>query len=338
MTMTRSGNGHRAAVPALSLTNQGCKHVNSMEEPILRVEHLSHTYSIQWAVKDINFALPQGGVCALLGSNGAGKSTIMNIVAGIIKPTKGDAFVAGVNVGERPMEAKSHIGFLPQFAPLYKDLTIGEYLSYCAAIHDVPEARIASAVDEAMERCGVSHFRKRLIRNLSGGYRQRVGIAQAIIHHPALVILDEPTNALDPNQVLEVRQLIKEISAESTVILSTHILTEVMAVSDHILMIEKGTLAFNGSIHDFHSSFEPDILVANFRNKVEENVLARLEGVSGVEKDASGMYRLHFRDSRDLVESLLKTNAERGWGLTEMWIEQPSLESVFNELSGNTKK
>ena len=312
--------------------------VNSMEEPILRVEHLSHTYSIQWAIKDINFELPRGGVCALLGSNGAGKSTIMNIVAGIIKPTKGDAFVEGINVGERPMEAKRHIGFLPQFAPLYKDLTIGEYLSYCAAIHDVPEAQIASAVDEVMERCGISHFRKRLIRSLSGGYRQRVGIAQAVIHHPALVILDEPTNALDPNQVVEVRQLIKEISTESTVVLSTHILSEVVAVSDHILMIEKGTMVFNGSIHDFHSSFEPDILVTVFHNKVEEDGLARLEGVSGVKKVSENTYHLHFRDSRDIVESLLKANAERGWGLAEMWIEQPSLESVFNELSGNLKK
>lgn len=309
-----------------------------MEDAILKVENLSHTYNIQWAIKDISFILPQRGVYALLGSNGAGKSTTMNIIAGIIKPTQGNIFVQGVNIAEQPQEAKRHIGFLPQFAPLYKDLTIKEYLFYCAAIHDIPKNKAASTVDEAMERCGISHFSKRLIRNLSGGYKQRVGIAQAIIHHPSLVILDEPTNALDPNQILEVRQLIKDISTEASVILSTHILSEVTVVSDHILMIDKGRLVFNGSTHEFHSSFESNTIVSKFRHPVDALALARLEGISKVEKINEKTYHLYFQDPRDAIQSLLKQNTTYNWGLSEMWIEKPSLESVFNELSINQKK
>jgi len=309
-----------------------------MEESILKVENLSHRYSVQWAIKDIDFVLPRKGVYALLGSNGAGKSTTMNIICGIVKPTKGNVFVDRVDMAVNPLEAKRQIGFLPQSVPLYKDLTIEEYLGYCAAIHYISEKDIPGAVKDVMEKCGISHFRKRLLRNLSGGYKQRVGIAQAIIHHPRLVVLDEPTNGLDPNQILEVRRLIRNIAEEATVILSTHILSEVIAVSDYILMIEKGQLVFNGSVSDFHVSFEPNTLLVTFRTEMDEQELACLEGVEKVEVEGNGKYRLFFRDLQEVIDALVKNNTNRNWGLAEMWTEEASLESVFNELSGNVNK
>ena len=215
-----------------------------MEEPIVKVENLSHRYSIQWAIRDINFEIGENGIYGLLGSNGAGKSTTMNIMCGVLKPTEGNILIKGIDAREHPVEAKRHIGFLPQKPPLHMDLTVEEYLTHCANLHDIPANEIREALDKAMERCGITHFRKRLIRNLSGGYQQRVGIAQAIIHEPEFVVLDEPTNGLDPNQIVEVRHLIKEIAVNRTVVLSTHILSEVQATCDYIRMIEQGSLVF----------------------------------------------------------------------------------------------
>lgn len=181
-----------------------------MEEVIVKVENLSHRYSVHWAVRDINFEILKNGIYGLLGSNGAGKSTTMNIMCGVLKPTRGNVFIKGINTRENPVEAKRHIGFLPQQPPLHVDLTVEEYLEYCASLRHIPSKQIHKAVIDVMGKCGISHFQKRLIRNLSGGYQQRVGIAQAIIHKPDFVVLDEPTNGLDPNQIMEIRHLVKE--------------------------------------------------------------------------------------------------------------------------------
>mgnify|MGYP003012965349 CR=1 FL=1 len=167
-----------------------------MEEPVVKVEHLSHRYSIQWAVRDISFEIPRGGIYGLLGSNGAGKSTTMNIISGVIKQTEGQVFINGIDARKRPVDAKRHIGFLPQKPPLYGDLTVEEYLIHCARLRWVADKDLLPAVDEVLAKCGITHFRKRLIKNLSGGYQQRVGIAQAIVHKPDLVIFDEPTTGL----------------------------------------------------------------------------------------------------------------------------------------------
>ena len=198
-----------------------------MEDIIVRVEHLSHRYSIQWAVRDVSFEIPRHGIYGLLGANGAGKSTVMNIMCGVLKQTEGDVIIAGVNTKRDTIAAKKHIGFLPQKPPLYQDLTVEEYLTHAADLRWVTPREMKKAVEEVMERCAITHFRKRLLKNLSGGYQQRVGIAQAIVHKPDLVVFDEPTNGLDPNQIVEIRHLIKSIAEERTVILSTHILPEV---------------------------------------------------------------------------------------------------------------
>ena len=208
-----------------------------MENPIVKVEHLYHRYATQWAIEDISFEIDHVGVVGLLGSNGAGKSTTMNIICGVLKQTSGEVYINGVNSIKDPIAARKNIGFLPQKPPLYPDLTVDEYLRFCAEMRLVDPKKINRAVEETEERCGISHFKGRLWRNLSGGYQQRVSIAQAIIHDPKFVVLDEPTNGLDPNQILAVRHLIRGIAEERTVMLSTHILSEINATCKSIVMI-----------------------------------------------------------------------------------------------------
>ena len=186
-----------------------------MSTPIVEVKHLSHRYSVDWAIRDINFSIEKKGILGLLGSNGAGKSTTMNIICGVLNQTEGDVFINGIDLRKNPVEAKKHIGFLPQKPPLHPDLTVDEYLVHCAVLRRMPSSEIRKAVDYAKERCAISHFSNRLIKNLSGGYQQRVGIAQAIVHNPEFVVMDEPTNGLDPNQILEIRSLIKEIAIDT---------------------------------------------------------------------------------------------------------------------------
>lgn len=189
-----------------------------MEKIIVNIENLSHRYSVQWAVRDVNFQVADRGVYGLLGANGAGKSTIMNILCGVLLQTRGVVQVDGVDNREDPVGLKKHIGFLPQTPPLFGDFTVEEYLNYTGQLRLMEKKLIKPSVEEAMELCKLTHFRKRLLKHLSGGYQQRVGIAQAIIHKPHLVVLDEPTNGLDPNQILEIRQLIKHIAEERAVI------------------------------------------------------------------------------------------------------------------------
>ncbi len=217
-----------------------------MVESIVKIEGLSHRYSVQWAVRDVNLELHHRGIFGLLGANGAGKSTIMNVVCGVIKPTKGTIHIKGIDIQKNPVEAKKHMGFLPQQPPLQGEFTVQEFLVYAANIRLIDDKDVPAAVADVMEKCGLTHVRERLIKNLSGGYKQRVCIAQSIIHKPEFVVLDEPTNGLDPNQILEVRQLIRNISEYCTVILSTHILQEVQALCSHIWMINDGAVVFAG--------------------------------------------------------------------------------------------
>ncbi len=168
-----------------------------MDRPIVKAEHLSHRYSVQWAIKDINLEIDQTGIVGLLGSNGAGKSTTMNIICGVLTQTEGNVIIDGINLKEDPVRAKRHIGFLPQRPPLYGDLNVDEYLTYTAQLRQMAAKDIPAAVEQVKEKCGISHFGRRLIKNLSGGYQQRVGIAQAIVHNPKFVVMDEPTNGLD---------------------------------------------------------------------------------------------------------------------------------------------
>ena len=304
-----------------------------MENSIVRVENLSHRYSVQWAIRDINFEISQHGIYGLLGSNGAGKSTTMNIMCGVLKQTQGDVYIKGINTREHPVEAKLHLGFLPQRPPLHMDLTVREYLVHCAGLRYIPDKKIPHAVSEVMEKCGITHFADRLIRNLSGGYQQRLGIAQAIIHKPEFVVLDEPTNGLDPNQIIEIRHLIKEIAQDRTVVLSTHILSEVQATCDHIRMIEQGNLVFAGTVDEFDNYIMPNTIFVSLvaRPPVEE--LQTIPGISQVEELGGTNYRLHFSDSYNLAERIIETSVARNWRMTAIYEEKSSLDAIFAELS-----
>ena len=304
-----------------------------MKQSIVKVEHLSHRYSVQWAIRDINFEIQRNGIYGLLGSNGAGKSTLMNIMCGVLKQTEGSVFINGVDTKEYPVGAKRYIGFLPQKPPLHTDLTVEEYLRYCAFLRWIPSGKVEQAINEVVEKCGITHFRKRLIRNLSGGYQQRVGIAQSIIHKPVLVVLDEPTNGLDPNQILEIRHLIKEIAEEHTVLLSTHILTEVQATCDYIRMVEQGEIVFSGTVDEFDNYIAPNTLVVTLMEAPSVEEISSIEGVANVEELGGNRFRLKFTDARDVVERIVKMSVAKDWHLMEIGVEKNSLDSIFAELS-----
>ncbi|MEJ5145318.1 ABC transporter ATP-binding protein [Sphingobacterium sp. MYb388] len=307
-----------------------------MENTIVKISHLWHRYGDAWAIQDIDFEINSFGVLGLLGSNGAGKSTTMNIMCGVLNQLKGDVVIGGFDIRKNPIEAKKLIGFLPQNAPLYLDLTVSEYLTQCAHLRLIPKTDIKNAVDKAMAKCGVSHFRNRLISNLSGGYKQRVGIAQAIIHEPKLVVLDEPTNGLDPNQITEVRKLIKEIGEEKSVIFSSHILSEVQATCEQVKMIENGIMVFENSMDAFNNHIEPDSLLMTMANPPIPEVLKSVKGVSDVERLSHQQFRVRFADATDISERLIEASVQAGWRLKELTLEKSSLDQIFAQLSNKT--
>ena len=302
-------------------------------QPIVSVQDLCHRYTKDWALSNVNFTIDKSGIVGLLGSNGAGKSTCMNIMCGVLYATRGDVRVKGVSIREQPLAAKRQIGFLPQQAPLHTELTVREYLRHCAELRDLPVVGIEDAVHHAMEMCGVDHFERRLIGALSGGYRQRVGLAQAILHRPSLVVLDEPTNGLDPNQILAVRELIRRIAEDCTVLLSTHILSEVEAVCDDIKMIENGEIVFEGSIDEFANVVAPHSLVAVFGHPPSESSLLAVPGVEAVDFINTHKIRLGFDGGKEAAETIVASSVAQGWRLQELNFERHTLEEMFARLS-----
>ena len=307
-----------------------------MEKSIVSVKNLSHRYSVQWAVKDVSFEINEKGVTGLLGSNGAGKSTTMNIICGVLNQTQGDVFINGVNLREDPVEAKKNIGFLPQQPPLYTDLTVGEYLRHAAFLRLVEPDKVDEAVDLALEKCSITHFRDRLIKNLSGGY-QRVGIAQAIVHNPQFVVLDEPTNGLDPNQIVDIRNLIRDIAKHHAVLLSTHILSEVQAICDNIYMIESGKLVFSGTMEEFDNYVAPESFIVEFANSPSKEVLENLTENNGIEALEDGSYRIFLKDDISITEKYIQESVKQNWNLKNIYVERASLSEIFAQLSGKAK-
>ena len=308
-----------------------------MEKSIVSVKNLSHRYSVQWAVKDVSFEINEKGVTGLLGSNGAGKSTTMNIICGVLNQTQGDVFINGVNLRENPVEAKKNIGFLPQQPPLYTDLTVGEYLRHAAFLRLVEPDKVDEAVDVALEKCSITHFRDRLIKNLSGGYQQRVGIAQAIVHNPQFVVLDEPTNGLDPNQIVDIRNLIRDIAKHHAVLLSTHILSEVQAICDKIYMIESGKLVFSGTMEEFDNYVAPESFIVEFANSPSKEVLENLTENNGIEALEDGSYRIFLKDDISITEKYIQESVKQNWNLKNIYVERASLSEIFAQLSGKAK-
>jgi ABC-2 type transport system ATP-binding protein len=300
---------------------------------ILKIDNLSHRYSTSWAIRDINLEIKQTGVIGLLGSNGAGKSTTMNIICGSLNPTMGKVYIDGIDSREQPLLAKQKIGFLPQTPPLHLDFTVDEYLTYAAELRGLGKAEIPAALEEAKEKCQITHFSSRLLKNLSGGYRQRVGIAQAIIHKPQLVVMDEPTNGLDPNQLIEARKLIKEIGKERTVLLSSHIMSEIHLLCRDIIMIESGRVIFSDTMDAFNNYLQASTIKATFKNSPSVADLAAIPGILQVQALNANEFRLHFQDSTDVSERIIEASYQNGWRMTEILFEKQILDDVFKQLS-----
>jgi ABC-2 type transport system ATP-binding protein len=307
----------------------------------IEVEHLSKFYGATPAIQDVDFSVETGEILGFLGPNGAGKTTTMRILAGYIPATAGTARIAGYDVHEQSLEVRQRIGYLPENPPLYPDMTVEEFLHFVARIKGVAAGDRAKNVNSAIERCQLTEKRRILIRKLSKGYKQRVGIAQAIVHDPPAIILDEPTVGLDPKQIIEVRHLIKSLAGEHTVILSTHILPEVSMTCDRVTIINRGKIAAIGTpdnlLSQLTGSTGYELEVAGDVNSVQD-LLATIPGVSRVEfvppEGDSSRHRLriaHLPEAEPGGE-IANLIVERGLGLYEMRRTRPTLEDVFLEL------
>ncbi len=294
---------------------------------------LTRLYGGREAVSNVSFTLSKGQVLGFLGPNGAGKSTTMKMLTGNLAPSQGSVKICGIDMIENPKEAKALIGYLPEMRPLYKELTVDEYLTIAARLHRVSAKHIKPAVEEAKERCGLSHMSKRLIENLSNGYQQRVGIAQSIIHKPMVVILDEPTVGLDPIQIRDIRALIREIGSDHSVILSTHILPEVEMVCDHVQIIDKGKLVFNGAIDVLKKQRIGNKLLIGMRNPPAVEAMLRIPDLVEAESLPNGQMRVRFAEDSAPAESIVQTAVKNGWGLYQIAPDQTSLEDVFVQLT-----
>jgi ABC-2 type transport system ATP-binding protein len=304
-----------------------------MSTVTVEASHLTRIYGGREAVSDVSFNLNKGEVLGFLGPNGAGKSTTMKMITGNLAPSAGSVRICGIDMIENPKEAKALIGYLPETPPLYRELTVDEYLAVAARLHGVKGAQVKKSIERAKERCGLTEMSKRLIENLSKGYQQRVGIAQAIIHNPMVVILDEPTVGLDPIQIRDIRALIKELGGEHSVILSTHILPEVEMVCDHVQIIHLGKLVFSGGIDVLKQQRRGNRLLVGLNNPPAAEALLAIEGVAAVEQVSPGLLRVRYNEGQSPAEALVQAAVSNGWGLHQINHDQTSLEDVFVQLT-----
>lgn len=302
-------------------------------ETLVSVQNLWRYYGNFCAVKDISFEVHRGQILGFLGPNGAGKTTTMQIITGTLAPSLGQISVAGYDLLDYPLEAKKALGYLPEQPPLYREMQVNEFLEFCAKLHHLPRQSLAQAVDRAIEQCGLEKVTKRLIGNLSKGYQQRVGIAQAIIHSPALVILDEPTIGLDPIQIREIRDLIRNLGQEHSVILSTHILPEVQTVCSHVQIIKNGQFVLNDTIDGLFSQTQTTHLHVKFRRPPEVQKLMQIQGIESVEILENAQMRIQHRAEYNPAEILVEQSVTNHWGLYELIPEKRSLEQIFVELT-----
>src|SRR3982751_4942822 len=306
---------------------------------MIKVENLTKRYAGQTAIQDLNFEVSRGEIMGFLGPNGAGKTTTMRILAGFMPPTSGRATIAGFDVFEQSLQARTHLGYMPENVPLYGDMRVTEYLNYRAALKGVPHRRIAERVGDVKELCGVKDVERKLIGTLSKGYRQRVGLADALLAEPDLLILDEPTIGLDPNQIRQVRELIKNLGRQHTILLSTHILPEVEMTCSRVIIVHKGRI---------EACDTPDNLLGQIRqaggvlveaktgsdNGVEE--LKKISGVREVDTQAEGDWKtfsLRVESGTDVREEIFRLASARRWSLRELSQRRATLEDVFVEIT-----
>lgn len=299
-------------------------------DTLIQASNLTRRFGKWTAVDNLDIELKRGDILGFLGPNGAGKSTTMRMLTGNLVPNEGKVRVNGVDLLEQPLEAKRNLGYLPETPPVYRELTVDEYLDFVARLNAIPKADINSAVILAKERCGLSDVGHRLIGNLSKGYQQRVGIAQAIIHNPTVVVLDEPTVGLDPNQIREIRQLIRDLGEAHSVILSTHILPEVQTLCNRVQIINQGRTVYQSELGSEEGQAES--LRVCLQAEVEETELNAMEGVERAERSDAGCFDLWLQPEYE-IEQLSAALVGAGWGLRELTPQRRTLEQIFVDLT-----
>ena len=317
---------------------------------MIKVEGLTKRYARNVAVDNISFEVEKGRIVGFLGPNGAGKTTTMRVLTCFLPPTSGTATVAGFDVLNEPFEVKKRIGYLPETPPLYPEMEVEEYLTFVGKLKGIPNSELTRRVNEVTERCAVGDVKKKLIGKLSKGYRQRVGLAQAIIHNPDVLILDEPTSGLDPKQIIETRELIHGLAGSHTIILSTHILSEVEHTCEQVIIISKGKVVATDSVANLTNrlrgaeSVAIDVESAGGSLKAAE-VQSRLEQVSGVSRvlskasrDGHLSFEVESLQGRQVRADLARAVVSAGWNLHELRAVGMSLEDIFLQLTASEKK
>ena len=307
--------------------------ISQTDATTISARGLTRRFGAHAAVKKVDLELRRGEVLGFLGPNGAGKTTTMQMLTGNLAPTEGEISICGIDMLARPVAAKAKIGYLPETPPLYRDLTVDEYLTLAAKLHRVPKSRRRDALANAKERCGISDVSRKLIGSLSKGYQQRVGIAQAIAHEPEVVILDEPTVGLDPNQIREIRSLIRELGLRFSVILSTHILPEVEAICDRVQIMHHGDIVYSDTISALKALHSGRAVRVGLKRPPLEPELAAVPGVASVENIGANLYRIQFDADGGASEAFARHAVGRDWGLFELAPAQTSLEDVFVNLT-----
>ena len=296
----------------------------------IQVEQLTKIYGTQRALGGISFEAKQGEILGFLGPNGAGKSTTMKILTGYIPQTSGIAKVCGFDVATEAIEVKKQIGYLPELNPLYTDMFVKEYLQFSAEIQGI-KTNANQIVDEMIERVGLTIERKKKIGQLSKGYKQRVGLAQAMLHNPKVLILDEPTSGLDPNQVVEIRELIKQIGKDKTVLLSTHIMQEVESMCTRVIIINKGKIVADDNISSLQQQSKNELtIVVEFKNEISVSALKNIQGVIDVKQKGKKYF---LKCNADVREQVSKMASTENWILLSMSLEEETLEAVFQKLT-----
>jgi ABC-2 type transport system ATP-binding protein len=304
----------------------------------LHVSNLTKVYGQQKAINDISFSVEKGEIVGFLGPNGAGKSTTMKIATGYLAPTAGTITVNQFNVATHSVQVRKILGYLPEHNPLYLDMFVHEYLHFVGKVFQLSTAQLKGRVPEIISLCGLDREQNKKIEALSKGYRQRVGLAQALIHNPEVLILDEPTTGLDPNQILEIRKLIKQISQNKTVIFSTHIMQEVQALCDRVIVINQGVIVADDRVENLLKHQKNNHLIVEFESDVDEQELRALTGVENVIFLKRGLYRLVTTQGVDLRPEVFRLAADKNLSLIGLRQEENSLEEIFRELTATNNE